>query len=666
MSKRTEPCIRRILLLCILVSVLLCSGCSSSRVGGYTSHYNTSENLTLFQESTLFSLAQELVQNRNRHSVSGQPTTPATPFLAVSVRKDKEGKQVWGVCGGSAEKMDLSGVQTLVVCIISERTAQYRGSFGTTTGTTEDAGLYYLDVATGSLLKRTSIQGKDLPQYAKSTPHYTLSDSSLVSRIRKELAPPYTLTQDGEITGGTLGSDLNGYRFPDNVKKITKLGFDSGVSSLWLPASVEEIAPGVIPRQAGNSRNSGSQKAFVLTVLPGTWGETFARENGYIYQRPDDSGKYIWAAGCECTLLKVNASRFPAAADGPLAEATQNGYVLMTEEGSAAAEYAMAHQHLYSYHGQDEVRFCINGREWIWMKIDKSKCIVRVPEGGASEPDLIAWAKKRADGVLVSPGSAEEAACRAEGMDCWVGDMDMAECTWTAKSGLEWQAVYSFRDKQLLAVHIPSGYEQTGKALYMKNLCKDMGFSWEQEMHPLMYVQPDSWAAEKIPVRIEEGSDVLWMRRSSADTNAGYITEYACSVITGVVDAYFRDWDNRTPQKLLTEYQIKAFYTSSPSGYCAVKPYCLTGQPEKMYYPDPDGSIRSRRMLEGIRILRVRGDITDEEELSWVLERAGQEEPFLLQVEEGTVLEGFALENGIPCEIWDPGVSPFEEELLPA
>lgn len=188
-----------------------------------------------------------------------------------------------------------------------------------------------------------------------------------------------------------------------------------------------------------------------------------------------------------------------------------------------------------------------------------------------------------------------------------------------------------------------------------------MGFRYDEWVYPLCYAEPGSWAAEHLPVWIGEGSGLLHMSGRNIDDNAKYITEYACGVITQAENAYFADWSDGDPQGMLKNHGIRALYPAGVTGYARLNPYCLTEQPEKMYYSDPDGSIRSGRLLEEVRTLRIRGDMTDEKALSWVLLRAEEREDFLLQIQEGTAIEAFAREHGTPYEIWDPQQSPFEE-----
>ena len=425
---------------CLMLScVILCAGCSSSpSVRGYTDRYDTAANLSLFKESALYPMAEGFYQNRNRSNspvrleeekadpyyfTAERPyTTPLEPFLAVSVRRGEDGQPDWHVVGGSGKSPEFSGVRTLAVCIVTEHTADYKetgyGASRRFEGTTESARILYLDARTASYIQETEIAGKPLPKRTSGVPHYTLSNSDLVSRIRKDLTLPFTLSPDGEITGGKLDSDRNGYLIPDGVKKIAKLEMDPDINRLALPASVEEIAPGVLPRMVQSKmRNFGEPEALVLTVVSGSRAETFAREGGYAYKRPDGDAKYIWMAGCESVLLDQNQiykKLFPNTPDGDFEELMKSGYLLSVEEGSPAEEYARAHQYPYSYGDKWERHCWIGGLEWKRSGTDR---ILIVPAEAVFDEDLLAWIKKQKSEIVVAPGSSAEEALRAAGVE---------------------------------------------------------------------------------------------------------------------------------------------------------------------------------------------------------------------------------------------------------
>ena len=319
--------------LALLVAALPLAGCgapSGKKPESHTRGYDTPENLAAFEASGLYELAKGYAEYRQSSdydisravSVTDEQgnlpryyidpyapsTTPVGPFLAVAVREDDDRNPVWHVCGGSAEEMNLADVRTLAVCVITERRAQYEGDKHVYTGIAEDATILYIDARTGACLTEGRLDGGKLPSRSTGgVPHYTLDDAKLVSQVVKDMTTPFALTDEGEITGGKLADMGNGYRFPDSVKKITKLSIGDGVFQLVLPASIEAIADGVIPRSV--RRRGNADDPMVLTVEPGTYGEAFAREGGYLYRYPEDpeyrglqgqeENLRIWEAGSE-------------------------------------------------------------------------------------------------------------------------------------------------------------------------------------------------------------------------------------------------------------------------------------------------------------------------------------------------------------------------------
>ncbi len=666
-----------------LLCLFLCAACSSSSVQIYTDHYDTAENLARFRESELFAMAEGFrvsaqttspaIHGRDpaadRYVISRPEhcTTPAEPFLAVMYRQNVDRQAEWSVFAGSEKEMDLTRVRTLVLCIVTESSATYQevgsGAGRTYTGTTEHGRILYLDAKSGTFIQESEIKGRELPQHTSDPPHYKLSRSEFTDRIRMTLTLPFTLSEDGEITGGKLGENLNTYLFPDSVRKISKLELDPEISSLGLPASIEEIAPGIIPHQnQTKGRNYGRPEAIVLTVIPGTYGERFAREGGYVYKRPGDSQQYLWIAGCECTF-DYNyryAEFFPNTPDGDLADLMGSGYLLFVEEGSPAAAYAQAHQYLYSYSDKWERRCCIDGVEWILYSSGSS--VLSLPDGITADEDTLARIKKTKPSALICANPAVRDALAESGVEYWTGSVEAAEREWTDGQGLAWRIAYSFRDQKLLAVHIPRDYVQDRSALSVRELCRYIGFN--EGSHPLCYVQPGSWAAEHTGTWIGEGTDVLHMSYDGRDSNAFYISEYTCGVITRVIDPYFTAHDQDEPKRMLSEHGIQALYTESPLGYSPVEPFALTRDPGKMYYAAPDRyewHLSNEKTLEGVHTLKISGSMPDADDRAWVLHRAKQDEPFLLEVEEGSAAEAFARENGIPCETWDRQKTPFVE-----
>lgn len=454
--------------LALLVASLLLAGCgapSGKKPESHTRGYDTPENLAAFEASGLFETAKGYAEYRQSFdygmsravSVTDEQgnlpryyieryapsTTPVGPFLAVAVREDDDRNPVWRVCGGSAEAMDLADVRTLAVCVITERSAQYEGDGHIYTGIAEDATILYIDARTGAYLTEGRLESGELPSRSTGgAPHYTLDDAKLVSQVVKDMTTPFALTDEGEITGGKLADMEHGYRFPDSVKKITKLSIGDGVDQLVLPASIEEIADGVIPRSVAHP--GYTDDPMVLTVEHDSYAETFARENGYPYRYPEEEVYWgyegneeklrIWVAGCECAFYNTDTysarrTRYPIAPDGDLAEfitlqrrsdkknaEPEAYYVLIVEPDSPAEAYARAHQYLYCYPGEKRVcRFCVDGRDW---RFDFSQCLVVVPDGVPADDAVLAWALKEAVTAEVTPGSPAEEACRAAGLAC--------------------------------------------------------------------------------------------------------------------------------------------------------------------------------------------------------------------------------------------------------
>lgn len=658
MTKKLFSRLARIMLPALAVFLALCcAGCSGSssvsKVDGYTGGYNTEENLALFRRSNLYALAEgwrAAAAHRTTvvSDVGGTdytfawhrpvPTTPEGPFLAVSVRKDETsgsaaGDMKWQVLGGTAKQMDLSGVKTLAVCIISTRYKTYQEVGGSSaraySGSAEDAEILYIDVASRDLVGLSERKGKSLPSgYTSNVPHYTLSTDDLVSQIRSDLSTPFTLSEDGEITGGTLSRELDGYLFPASVKKITKLEIKEGIETLSIPASVEEIAADIIPRDA-----------VKLTVLPGTYGETFARENGFLFRYPDDSRDSsapwrICVAGCSCTVDKATLPSI-LHPDGPFADMMKSR-ILTVEEGSAAEAYAREHRYLYRRLGETEKRFCIDGSDWIL-----GKDIVFIPDGVTAEDEVLSWIGKKNYTVIAAPGSSAETACREAGLVCWSGDYDLAERTFSDDHGLEWTVIYSFSSNHIRAVHIPAEYEGSGDTASRRfsSLFRTVGLgSASQAELPLCYVQHGSWASDHMSGWLEEGSTVL-----HSPVQEQY-TDYALERVTEVVDG---ETDDRMLDRGVRFLRTNGNYSSW---------FRAADHPDKMYLVSRDNKrwhLNNDMILKDVRVLKIRGDITDEAELDRILYRAEQGLPFVLEVERNTGIAAFAQEHGIPFIFWE-------------
>lgn len=184
--------------------------------------------------------------------------------------------------------------------------------------------------------------------------------------------------------------------------------------------------------------------------------------------------------------------------------------------------------------------------------------------------------------------------------------------------------------------------------------------------YPLCYVQPGSWAAGAAQAWVEEGSTTLRMadgERDYVNPNGMYISESVCDAIDQIVDANFEYLDRKDAERMLLDRGVRALYSEAgPYGYVDLLFFCLVGAPDRMYMTTSSDRwhINNGKILEGIRALRIWDDpLDDEEERSWICERAAQDEPFTLEVVEGSEAERFARENDIPYTTWDPQSEPF-------
>lgn len=253
----------------------------------YTSKgYGTEENLAAFMDSPLGDIAKQIRNMREPYRPLeltapdvpfiyqlSEKTTMPRPFLVVRV--DQEGN--WQVAGGSEEKFSPDGIRTLAVCLTYERYQSYVRSGNRFTGSSEGAHIVLYDLNRHTYRELESAP-KEFPKSADTTPHYTKANSTLTRDVAEALTPPFTLSGTGEITAGALnGREYDGYLFPENVTAITFLTVSNEVESLSLPESIVSIKTGVLPDR------------LLLIVVPGSYGEAFACENGFRYRYPGDA-----------------------------------------------------------------------------------------------------------------------------------------------------------------------------------------------------------------------------------------------------------------------------------------------------------------------------------------------------------------------------------------
>ncbi len=680
---------RLLLLLCVALAACLCAGCGSGKKPqAHTRGYDTPENLAAFQASGLFETAKGYSEYRTSSeydtpkTVIGDywdvppyfidthapGTAPLSPFVAVVVRTDDDKNQIWSVCGGTAEQMDLDGVRTLVVCVISERHAQYEGDKRLYTGTSESATLLYIDAQTGAFLMESEIKGKDLPNRAYGgAPRYTLDDDKLVAQVQRDMTAPFTLSEDGEITDGAIQADAfsrnpNGYAIPEGVKRITRLKVDPSVPYLALPASLEAVADGAIPRSAS------------LVVPRGSCAETFARENGYAFKyaqadlQPGDRNPWrICVDGCEYPVYE-DTRDFPVRPDGDYADALR-GRVLVVTEGSAAEAYAKAHQYLYSTVDQSRIyagqfypnpRFCIDGSEWAVCD-DNHQSRVRFPDSAAPGDAAFDWAVEFADVAFVTPGSPAEAACREAGLECRYGSFDCEEKTWTDDNGVEWRIDYSHRSDAIVGIHVPAEYP-TVYALESFDDLRDPIIARcggdKNRWTPIWFIQPGSELKGRVYPWAEEGSAVLHF--SGVHNSDSFDADYADGIIEQIENWDPPHWDDISFEKDVytrLNHGFKAIYTEEMrNNYSWLFPFCVSDDLQTMTLRTKSQDrwhLNNGRTLKGIQTLQIEGDPALDE-LCWIAQRATEEEPFLLRVQEGTRIADYAREHDLPFEIWTP------------
>ncbi len=276
------------LFLLLLLCALLLAGCDSKSP-------DTEENRKIFAED----------------AISACPVRPwaslyagiEEPWLAVRAETAADGSSAWRIMGLSEELAGqafshelLDRVNTLVICRVSESGANYRSDGGTVSrGTTETAELVYyrVDRDAGELVRyagQDRVSNK-LPEKSSKTPHLTVSNGQIVSAVKERAASrvcplhptdTFPVSPEGELKLFLSLKDRNvKLVLPDTVKRIAKFSFSGGEKiTVWVPASVEDIAPGTFGKMAG--------KSITLVTEPGSFAERYAEENGIAFVHTED------------------------------------------------------------------------------------------------------------------------------------------------------------------------------------------------------------------------------------------------------------------------------------------------------------------------------------------------------------------------------------------
>lgn len=510
----------------IFILIIITEVKNNATVDYYTRRYNTEENAETFKASPLGELAERLFQDWDFHEkefrkttgfIEAPPTTLQTPFLAVRVN----GSGQWQVIGGSSKDFSCDGIRTLVVCFTYKNGASYRSELNksgpTSSGSSEGANIVLLDVNSG-YYQLSESKPKALPKKAKSTPHYTKSDKTLIKTAAHALVLPFRLSKDGRITGGKLsGKD---YLFPNSVTSIEKLRIKN-VSALSLPESITSIREGVIPTN------------ITLTVVPGSYGENFARENGYMYRKAGGDGTlFRFLAGCECGIEEYgnNVRVFPDKADGEWVEkhlyfsnntTLSDGFrhkanKIVMEPGSTAEAYALEHGCRYRYweDPEDVVRVRRDGADWFMTKM-----YAVAPDTAVPDEELEEFLNKGVDALIVNENSPFKEACTESELPFWEGTPDSAVRTVQTEWGA-FTVMYSFTEEKPLCVTVPAGYD---KKFSYSGMVKDIRKDFSVDLNhsydiPLLRVSEGSPAAEALPdildmVYIIEDSGTLCVTR---------------------------------------------------------------------------------------------------------------------------------------------------------
>ncbi len=274
-----------------LFSLLLCAlllGCCKKSL-------DTKENQQIFVQDVMMT-----------YTVQSWGTLYAgieTPWLAVREEKTDDQGAEYSILGVSEELSNeefsrelLNQVNTVVICRVKETSAEYRSSDGVISrGTTEVAEIDYYRVDREKeelvLYAGGDQVSNALPEVSAKTPHLTVTDNQIAAAVKKRadsgISPLHptdyiAVSPEGELNFLMSLKDRDEkIILPKTVKRIVKLSFSGGEKiTIWVPASVEEIAPGNFGKMAG--------KTITLVVEPGSYAERYASENEIPYVYTED------------------------------------------------------------------------------------------------------------------------------------------------------------------------------------------------------------------------------------------------------------------------------------------------------------------------------------------------------------------------------------------
>ena len=243
------------------------------------------------------------------------------PWIAL---RKKMGYTAWGFLASSEEGKvtadTLKGMKTLILC---EGTVGGWGDYSSTGSTStyrkqsETVTITYIDLETGARIGTEDvIEAKELPERTGNTGNFVYSDAEvkdvILQRLNAGVCPgmyrqDWETDVDGAVIAWTAwrtenadpGDSIVDYRVlavPEGTEKIRSAGPAAEEAeikgrfmvdevllrprALYIPASVTEIADGAL------------QDCWFVIVPPGSYAESWARENGVPYS-PDGSGTIL-------------------------------------------------------------------------------------------------------------------------------------------------------------------------------------------------------------------------------------------------------------------------------------------------------------------------------------------------------------------------------------
>ncbi len=273
--------------LSLLLCILLLSSCSGKAL-------DTPENRRTFAEDAM--MAYDVPSSETLY------VGIEAPWLAVREETAEDGGKAYCLLGMSKELSELEfshelldRVNTLVICRVTENSADYRSTSGVMSkGTAETAELVYyrVDREAGTLVRYAGEDrvANELPETSAKTPHLTVSAQQVVSAVEKRAQSHtspvhptnyFQVSKEGELDQYFVLGRHETIVLPDNVKRITRMAFGNEANDItvWVPASVEEIAEHTF---------RDYKKTFTLVVEPGSCAEQYALENEIPYVYAED------------------------------------------------------------------------------------------------------------------------------------------------------------------------------------------------------------------------------------------------------------------------------------------------------------------------------------------------------------------------------------------